>query len=340
MSKSPATNLWLRVVAPFLLFIIAGTVALLFLLNGIYQRRSLEEFSALAQTNADFIRVSRLPLTDRFAEYLTRVVGAEVHFRRVAPPSPHHEAVTVAIQPGVDLTLIRERPKSLIRPATLGALAVFWALSLGLAWAVVVPYLQTQRLAVLGQMAASLAHEIQNPVAAIRLHAQLAGNKTIIAEAGTIETLVNQWMFLVRPEPPRKSPVHLDALLASTLDALAPMAGHARVRIEFTRGGGTVEADALRLGQVFRNLVVNAIQAMPNGGVLTIDARDRRVIFADTGPGFSATALARCPAMFYSEKEGGMGIGLAIVNEILKAHGGQLQLANQPGGGAVVTVTL
>jgi signal transduction histidine kinase len=346
MPKPQTANLWLRVAAPFLLFVAAGTVGILLLLNATYQHHSSTEFAALARANADFIRAAHIPPTDRFAGYLSQVLGVEVQFRRVAAPDSRHETVTAVIEPGVELTLLREKPtlrSLLFRPATLAALAAFWTLSLALAWAVVRPYLRAQRLAVLGQMATSLAHEIQNPVAAIRLHGQLAENDAIVAEAATIESLVNQWMFLARPEPPQKNPVNLDALLADAIAALAPMAEHARVRIEFCGSGlpaATVTADARRLGQVFRNLIVNAIQAMPTGGALIITARDRVVTFSDTGYGFSATALARCPAMFYSEKEGGMGIGLAVVNEIVKAHSGSLALANQPNGGAVVTITL
>jgi signal transduction histidine kinase len=353
------SQLWLRVAAPFLLFVAAGTVGILLLLNAAYQQRSSSDFAALAQANAEFIRAAHIPPTDRFAGYLSQVLGVEVQFQRVAATDSRHEVVTVTVQPGVDLTLIRKRSTLLLRPATLGALAVFWALSFALAWAVVVPYLKAQRLAMLGRMATSLAHEVQNPVAAIQLHAQLDGNKTILGEAATIESLVNQWMFLAKPEPPQKKPVALDALLADAIAALNPMAEYAHVKIVLNVGQVSnlpnpssmagckpaphctlVDADARRLGQAFRNLIVNAIQAMPTGGSLTISAHDRIITFADTGPGFSATALARCPAMFYSEKEGGMGIGLAVVNEVVKAHGGRLALANQPAGGAVVTITL
>ncbi len=356
------SQIWRRVVAPFLLFVTAGTIGILLLLNTTYQHRSSAEFVAHARANAEFIRDAHIPPTDRFAGYLSQVLGVEVQFRRVAAPDSRQEAVTVAVQPGVELTLIRKRPTLLFRPATLAALVAFWLLSLALAWAVVLPYLKAQRLAMLGQMATSLAHEIQNPVAAIQLHAQLAGNKTILGEAATIESLVNQWMFLAKPEPPQKKSVSLDALLTEAIAALSPMAEYAHVKIvlEVNNVGQVcnlpnpssmagckpaphctlVDADARRLGQAFRNLIVNAIQATPTGGTLTINAHDRVVTFADTGPGFSATALARCPAMFYTEKEGGMGIGLAVVNEIIKAHGGSLALANQPSGGAVVTVTL
>ena len=341
MFKTSASNLILRVAAPFFLFIIAGTVALVLLLNAAYQRHSATEFAALARADAEFIRAAHIPPTARFAEYLTQVLGVEVRFQPAGATDPQHEAVTVPIQPGLELTLIRERATVLWRPATLGALAVFWGLSLALGWAVVVPYLRTQRLAMLGQMVTALAHEIQNPVAAIRLHAQLAGHATIIAEAAAIESLVSQWMFLARPAPPRKSPVDLEALLAEAVAALTPMADHAQVQIEFSPGSGTtIAGDARRLGQAFRNLIVNAIQAMATGGALRITVCGRRIIFADTGPGFSATALARCPRMFYTEKDGGMGIGLAVANEIVKAHGGKLSLANRAAGGAEVCLEL
>ncbi|MCX7886671.1 MAG: ATP-binding protein, partial [Verrucomicrobiae bacterium] len=321
-------------------FVVAGTVGILFLVQATYRQRSSAEFMALALANAEFVRDAHIPPTERFAGYLSRVLGVEVHFRRVVAPDRRFEAVTVPVRTGVEMTLIRRRPSLLLRPLTAVALAAFWGLSLALAWAIVVPYLKAQRLAMLGQMATSLAHEIQNPVAAIRLHAQLAGNKTILGEATAIENLVNQWMFLAKPQPPQRQAVALDSVLGDAIAALTPMAEHAKVRILFESGGATVEADGRRLAQAFRNLIVNAIQAMPSGGTLTVRAKGRCVVFSDTGPGFSRTALAKCPAMFYSEREGGMGIGLAVANEIVKAHGGTLKIGNRPEGGAQVTIEL
>ena len=105
-----------------------------------------------------------------------------------------------------------------------------------------------------------------------------------------------------------------------------------------------VAADGKRLQHVFRNLIDNAIQAMPSGGALAITARadGERVVltFADRGRGFSPQALQRFAEFFFSEKEGGMGIGLSVADEILKAHGGSLRVANRDGGGAEVTVEL
>lgn len=348
MLQTESSRLWLRVALPFLLFVVIGSLALVFLLQALYRQQSSRAFRELAQTNAEFIHAIHLPNTDRFAGYLSRVLDMDVYFGEPPAIDAHHEAVTVNIEPGRPLTLVRPRSSlgtMLLRPISLMTLAAFWALSVALAWAIVHPYLQTQRLAVLGKMATALAHEIQNPVAAIRLNAQLLdpspASNLIVGEAGTIENLVNQWMFLTKPEPPQKNPVKLDQLLAEVIRPLQPLADHARVRVNLDAASGRpLEADARRLAQAFRNIVVNAIEAMPGGGTLTIRSQDDAVEFVDTGPGFSPTALARHAEMFYSEKEGGMGIGLSVASEIIKAHGGQLTITNRPAGGAAVRISL
>ena len=343
-------GLWVRVVVSFLLFLAIGTVGLFLVLNAAFQRLSRSEFVALAQSNGNFIAAIGLPPTDQLADYLSQMLGVEATFRHVPAPDARHEAITVAVKPGVDLTLIRERPTlgALVRrPTTLIALAFFWSLWFALAWVVVRPFLQAHRLAMLGQMATALAHEIQNPVAAIRLHAQLLEQThrdpaaLIVGEAATIERLVNQWMFLARPDPPRKTEVALAELLDQTVSVLTPAAEHARVRIVVDADReDRLQADARRLCQAFHNIILNAIQAMPTGGKLSITARDHVLSFADTGPGFSRTALVRWAEMLFTEKEGGMGIGLSMAQEVVRAHGGRLTVTNRPEGGALVRIEL
>lgn len=340
--------LWWRVFVSFLLFLIVGTVGLFLVLNSAFQRLSQSEFVALAKSTGNFIATSGLPANDQLAKNIGQLLGLEVTFRRVPAPDPRHEAVTVVVKSGVDLTLIRERPTmraSIHRPTTLVALAFFWGLWFALAWVVVRSLIAAQRLAILGQMATALAHEIQNPVAAIRLHSQLLQKNNpdsaalIIDEAATIERLVNQWMFLARPDPPCKTEVALADLLAQTARVLSTTAEHARVCIVLElESKERLQADGRRLCQAFHNIILNAIQAMPTGGTLTITARDRVVHFADTGPGFSRTALARWAEMLYTEKEGGMGIGLSMAQEVIRTHGGHLTVANRPKGGALVTI--
>lgn len=212
---------------------------------------------------------------------------------------------------------------------------------------------QAEKLAVLGRMTAALAHEIHNPVAAIKMHAQLAaamdGENTsasiIASEADRIESLVNQWMFLSKPEPPALSELDIGELLTAVLATHAPQLEHAQVQVKLELTPDLqVRADRRRLLQAFSNLIMNAIQAMPMGGRLTVKAQHTastvEVSFADTGKGFSKEALSRFSEFFYSEKEGGMGIGLSVVSEIIKAHHGGVRIENHAEGGACVTVCL
>jgi signal transduction histidine kinase len=215
-----------------------------------------------------------------------------------------------------------------------------------------------ERLALLGRMATGLAHEIHNPLAAIRMHAQLidstpeaelpAATRTslpvLLGEAARIEGLVNQWMFLARPAPPQTAAADLSALVANVVRALTPQAAHAQVElIDRTTTGLWAKVDARRITQAIGNVVLNAIHAMPGGGAVTIEGSAGEVVrlsFRDTGAGFSERALAHHAELFFSEKEGGMGIGLSVTSEILRAHGGSLTVANAPEGGAIVTFLL
>jgi signal transduction histidine kinase len=122
---------------------------------------------------------------------------------------------------------------------------------------------------------------------------------------------------------------------------LKPAADHAKVHVAVTASPSRrVHADMHRLGQVFHNIILNAIQAMPEGGTLSITVSEKDIRFADTGPGFSSTALRRAANTLYSEKEGGMGLGLSVARKIVRAHDGHLVFGNRAEGGAVVRVVL
>jgi signal transduction histidine kinase len=108
--------------------------------------------------------------------------------------------------------------------------------------------------------------------------------------------------------------------------------------------GLRARVDARRLSQAVGNIILNGLQAMSNGGILTIRGKRSdgrlRLIFQDSGRGFSPEALAHYADLFFSTKEGGMGIGLSLTGEVAKAHGGTLSVANAPEGGAVVTLQI
>jgi len=105
-----------------------------------------------------------------------------------------------------------------------------------------------------------------------------------------------------------------------------------------------VSCDKLRIEQVIRNLVVNACQAMPSGGTIKayieIRNEDVHLTIHDSGTGFSPEALNRFGEPFFSEREGGMGIGLTLAREVVQAHEGSIHASNAPEGGALVTITL
>lgn len=214
---------------------------------------------------------------------------------------------------------------------------------------------QSERLAALGRIATSLAHEIRNPAAAIRIHADLLAPAAtdesresidlIREEVDRITDLVNQWLFVARGTPPKTERHDLDMLTRRLFARLAPQFAHARVMADLTTSGPIpVEVDAARIEQALRNLFINAMQAMPEGG--TIHARLSRendaacVSIRDEGRGFSKTALGRWSEPFFSEREGGMGLGLTLASEVIHGHGGTIEVANLPGGGAEVLCRL
>jgi len=215
-----------------------------------------------------------------------------------------------------------------------------------------------ERFALLGRMATGLAHEIHNPLSAIRLHTQLLASAApdelasanaesvpvLLSEAARIESLVNQWMFLARPTPPQVSRTNLQEIVANVVQTHTALARHAGVEIAMDIPCDLhADVDRRRFVQAVSNVVLNAIQAMPGDGRLVIGGTagsDARLVFQDTGAGFSPAALGRYAELFYSEKEGGMGIGLSVSAEILKAHGGALLVENAPSLGAKVTLTL
>lgn len=211
---------------------------------------------------------------------------------------------------------------------------------------------QAERLALLGKMAASLAHEVRNPVSAIRLHAQLleravspadrTSAELIVAEAGRIESLVSQWLGYAKPGSMAVAPVDMAELATETARMFEPRAAHAnvaiRVYVDPDAASARVSGDADRLRQVLGNLLLNAIQSMPKGGIAQVRVTAEGVEVSDDGHGFSAGALEKFGEPFHSEREGGMGLGLAVSKEIVEAHGGMLEAENRSGGGALVRI--
>jgi signal transduction histidine kinase len=217
---------------------------------------------------------------------------------------------------------------------------------------------QSERMATFGRMATSLAHEIKNPAAAIRLHTDLLSEpgapgfdpssslNAIRTSTDRIVALVHQWPFVVRPSPPHRSPHDLCEIVSACLRDLRSSAAHHGITFnERDRPSGPVPliVDWLRIEHALRNILANASEAMPLGGEVQISWIDQPGIaltILDSGPGFSLEALQNLGKPFFSTKEGGLGLGLNLATEVLQAHGASLSVSRNPSGtGAAVTLT-
>jgi two-component system, NtrC family, sensor histidine kinase HydH len=221
-----------------------------------------------------------------------------------------------------------------------------------------------ERLAALGEMAAVLAHEIRNPLGAIKGLAQFLGEKqaadpaqwemtrTIADEATRLERLVNDLLTYARPRLPNRQPTDLPGVLDEVLRWVGPAADAAGVvcRLDVAGNALQISADPEQLKQLFGNLVLNAIQAMRAGGRLTLTqrpldgiSRTRRAVevaVEDTGAGISEADLPRIFEPFYTTRSKGTGLGLAICTQIAAAHGGTIRVARTGPKGTTILVTL
>jgi two-component system sensor histidine kinase HydH len=227
------------------------------------------------------------------------------------------------------------------------------------------------RLAALGGMAAVLAHEIRNPLGAIKGLAQFLGEKTsgdptraemtqtIARETTRLERLVNDLLTYGRPRPPERQAMDLAALVDRVLPLLGPAAAEAgvTVRANVARGIPPISGDPEQLQQLFGNLLLNAIQAMPNGGVVRVSAvtspstssraasapGDQTwidVCVEDSGPGIPEADVPHIFEPFFTTRVKGTGLGLAICRQIAEAHGGTIRIASTGPGGTRIQVTL
>lgn len=229
-----------------------------------------------------------------------------------------------------------------------------------------------KRLAALGEMAAGIAHEIRNPLAAIQLYIEMIrddvaaeqaevpterlagaldhGEKIADAVRG-LSAIVNDVLSFSRTIAPVPRRLDAAAVLERAVDAQRPVLDTAGVQVLISAGSdvgpASVFADPDLLHRVLLNLVRNAAEALaePVEGapasrspVLTLSAADGAVTVADNGPGIDAQTIERIFNPFFTTRGSGTGLGLAIVHRIVDAHGGSIAVRNADAGGAVFTL--
>ena len=216
------------------------------------------------------------------------------------------------------------------------------------------------RLATIGQLAAGVAHELNQPLGSILgfaqlarknpgLAAEVAGDLDKIAEAAVrAREIIKQLMTFARQTPPAVRPVELNQVVADGLAFLDSRARDSGVQVvrQLSPDPLTVTADPAQLNQVLVNLTVNALQAMPSGGTLTVETwpQPNEVVLsiADTGTGVAPEIRDQIFLPFFTTKDvnEGTGLGLAVVHGIVTAHGGTISVESEPGRGARFTVRL
>jgi signal transduction histidine kinase len=228
------------------------------------------------------------------------------------------------------------------------------------------------RLSTVGRLAAGIAHELGTPLNVVAGRAGLIQSgklgpdeigqsaAAIKAEADKMTRTIRQLLDFARTSAPRKAPTDLRSVVERTISLVRGLADEHHVQIRFVaRGEPAIAAiDAEQIKQVLTNLVVNAIQAMPDGGEVEITIWRRTnpppdtsvlqgdrwlaIDVRDTGVGISPADMPHLFEPFFSTKEigEGTGLGLAIAYGIVREHGGSIDVASQPGMGSRFTVSL
>lgn len=231
---------------------------------------------------------------------------------------------------------------------------------------------QTERLAALGTLAAGMAHEIRNPLSAIKTFVQLLPRKlerpgfldkfqrTVPRELDRINRLIEDLLQLAREPKYHFAPVSVRTLLEQCVELFEEDLSRVQIhcRAIFTQQDlAPILADSDQLTKAFQNLIQNAVQAMPNGGELTIEAVWQKTIplettttsdqkgwvqvsFKDTGVGISAEDIKNIFNPFFTTKDTGTGLGLAITHKVITEHGGQIEVRGRSGEGTCFVIYL
>ena len=215
-----------------------------------------------------------------------------------------------------------------------------------------------ERLAALGQLAAVIVHEVKNPLGiikvsagALRQRARDDASSTLCAciedEVDRMDATVHRLLELARPPQPALKPTDVGALIRQTLDRLAPELAAARIEVRCeVDEAPKVNADAEWIRNALLNLFLNAREAMPSGGALSVRMRPAtaqalvEIEVEDSGVGMDEATRKQLFRPFFTTRHGGTGLGLAIVKRVVEDHKGAIRVESRPGRGSRFTLTL
>jgi signal transduction histidine kinase len=220
--------------------------------------------------------------------------------------------------------------------------------------------IQTAKLAVVGEMAAIMAHEVRTPLGILSTSAQWLQREPgltpegkemtqfILDESARLNRLVTMLLECARPREPQMREHNLHDIIARAVELLTLQANkkHLHIEQQLDADSQTISCDAELMTQVFLNLIHNAIQIVPENGIIRIRIRSTRMAkhlaieIADNGPGIAAEDYQRLFDPFFTKREGGVGLGLTVTRQIILAHNGQISASPSVWGGACFTLLL
>lgn len=215
---------------------------------------------------------------------------------------------------------------------------------------------KSEKLSALGQLAAGVAHEIRNPMTALRGFIQLLREKTnshddyfniMLSELNRVEQIVSEFLMLSKNRVARVANYPLSSILNHVLSLLEAEAILRNVQLTFDCVGDmpVVACDEGQLKQVFVNVIKNGMEAMPNGGILEVNCllttpNHVAIRFQDYGVGIPEEQMHRLGEPFFTTKAEGTGLGLMVSHKIIEEHGGNMNISSEVGKGTVVEVLL
>jgi two-component system sensor histidine kinase HydH len=216
-----------------------------------------------------------------------------------------------------------------------------------------------ERLATLGQMVASVSHEIKNPLGIIRSTAELLSEKSssdevqlklsniILEESGRLNDVVTEFLDFARPQEPHFQDCRLDEIIQRNLMFLKSELDKKGIVVNngtFNAESFTIEADPDQLYRAFLNIFINAIQSIKDGGEVSVEVKEKedhyQVEILDTGVGISSENMRKVFNPFFTTKDRGSGLGLAIVEKIIEVHRGKVWVESEEKVGTRVFVAL